>query len=219
MTVTAVDESVQKFIAGIEGSRRRRDAETLLEIMGRATGEKPRLWGTIIGFGTYHYEYPSGRKGDSAAAGFAPRKAASTVYMVDGVGTHADLLNQLGPHTAGVGCIYIKDLVASRPQGARNDRRPILRHIDSWHLRLASPGGPPVLTVPLVMSTQSPPISASASMSGKYPTSFEIGAYPDPIRFSTFDTSSTIRSGRSQITLSIPLPVAVTDRESVESPA
>jgi len=112
LTVTAVDESVQKFIAGIEGSRRRRDAETLLEIMGRATGEKLRLWGTIIGFGTYHYEYPSGRKGDSAAAGFAPRKAASTVYMVDGVGTHADLLNQLGPHTAGVGCIYIKDLEA-----------------------------------------------------------------------------------------------------------
>lgn len=78
--------------------------------MGRATGEQPRLWGTIVGFGQYHYRYASGREGDAAAAGFAARKAATTVYVLDGVDAHRDLLERLGPHTTGVGCIYIKDL-------------------------------------------------------------------------------------------------------------
>ena len=106
------DESVQEFLAGIEHPKRRRDAETLLEMMGRVTGEKARLSGTIVGFGTYHYKYQSGREGDSGAAGFSPRKAASTVYVPDGVSAHTDLLERLGPHTPGVGCIYIKDLEA-----------------------------------------------------------------------------------------------------------
>ena len=70
------------------------------------------MWGSIVGFGEYHYRYDSGREGDSAAAGFAARKAAMSVYAADGVGAHADLLEQLGPHTTGVACIYIKDLDA-----------------------------------------------------------------------------------------------------------
>lgn len=107
-----VDESVREFVKAIEHPKRRRDAETLLEMMSRATGEKPRLWGTIIGFGTYHYKYQSGREGDSGAASFAPRKPATTLYLADGVGAHADLLDRLGPHTTGVGCVYIKDLEA-----------------------------------------------------------------------------------------------------------
>ena len=68
------------------------------------------MWGTIVGFGRYHYRYASGREGDSPAAGFAARKAATTVYVANGVGAHADLLERLGPHTTGVGCIYMKDL-------------------------------------------------------------------------------------------------------------
>jgi hypothetical protein len=84
----------------------------MVELMRRATGEEPRMWGSIVGFGQYHYKYASGREGDTAAAGFASRKAATTVYVVDGVGAHAELLEQLGPHTTGVGCIYVKDLTA-----------------------------------------------------------------------------------------------------------
>ncbi len=68
------------------------------------------MWGTIVGFGEYHYKYESGREGDSVAAGFSARKAATTVYVADGVGAHAELLERLGPHTTGVGCIYMKDL-------------------------------------------------------------------------------------------------------------
>ena len=69
------------------------------------------MWGSsIVGYGVYHYRYPSGREGDAPAAGFSPRKAATAVYLADGVGAHAALLERLGPHKAGVGCIYLKDL-------------------------------------------------------------------------------------------------------------
>jgi hypothetical protein len=61
------------------------------------------MWGTVVGFGQYHYRYPSGREGDAPAAGFAARKAATSVYVSDGVGAHADLLKELGSHTTGVG--------------------------------------------------------------------------------------------------------------------
>ncbi len=70
------------------------------------------MWGSIVGFGEYHYKYESGREGDSPAAAFAARKPATTVYAADGVGAHTELLERLGPHTTGVGCIYIKDLAA-----------------------------------------------------------------------------------------------------------
>jgi hypothetical protein len=64
----------------------------------------------VIGFGQYHYKYASGRQGDAVAAGFAPRKAATTIYLMDGIGRYEQQLEQLGPHTTGVGCLYIKDL-------------------------------------------------------------------------------------------------------------
>jgi Domain of unknown function (DU1801) len=103
-------ESVLTYLDGVTPQKRRRDAEKLLELMARVTGEPPQLWGSIIGFGQYHYKYQSGREGDVAAAGFAPRKAATTIYLVDGVGRYEQQLERLGPHTTGVGCLYIKDL-------------------------------------------------------------------------------------------------------------
>ncbi|WP_223693250.1 DUF1801 domain-containing protein [Leifsonia poae] len=105
--------AVRALLNRVKHPVRRRDAETLLDLFGRTTGAAPQVWhGSIIGFGEYHYEYASGRKGDSAAAGFAPRAAATTVYLPDGVGAHADRLERLGPHTTGVGCLYLKNLAA-----------------------------------------------------------------------------------------------------------
>jgi hypothetical protein len=78
--------------------------------MTRVTGETPRLWGSVIGFGQYHYKYASGREGEAPAAGFAPRKSATVIYLADGIGRHEKQLRQLGPHATGVGCLYIKDL-------------------------------------------------------------------------------------------------------------
>ena len=105
-----VPDDVRAFLDKVTPATRKRDAEVLLELMGNITGEPPELHGTMVGFGTYHYEYDSGREGDAAAASFAPRKAAMTVYLMDGVAAHASDLDRLGPHTSGVGCLYIKDL-------------------------------------------------------------------------------------------------------------
>jgi hypothetical protein len=105
-----VNESVRTHLDRVTPEKRRRDAETLLKLMTRVTGQSPRLWGSVIGFGQYHYKYASGREGDSAAAGFAPRKAATVVYLSDGIGRYEHQLRHLGPHSTGVGCLYIKDL-------------------------------------------------------------------------------------------------------------
>jgi len=105
-----MDAEVAAHLEAVASPKRRRDAMTLVELLGRVTGEEPRMWGSVVGFGQYHYRYASGREGDAAAAGFAARKAATTIYVLDGIGAHADLLESLGPHTTAVGCIYLKDL-------------------------------------------------------------------------------------------------------------
>ena len=102
---------MRAFVDAVPGATRRRDAETLLELFGRITNEPPRMWySSIIGFGSYHYKYESGREGDAGAAGFSPRKASSTIYLPEGVGAHAEALTKLGPHKSGVGCLYITNL-------------------------------------------------------------------------------------------------------------
>ncbi|ACQ78398.1 Domain of unknown function DUF1801 [Beutenbergia cavernae DSM 12333] len=107
------DADVEAYVAAVEHPVRRRDAQRLLDLMGRISDERPRMWGSsIVGFGQYHYRYPSGREGDGPTASFSPRKAAITVYLPDGVGPHADELARLGAHTTGKGCLYLKDLDA-----------------------------------------------------------------------------------------------------------
>jgi hypothetical protein len=102
---------VGKYIDGVRSETRRRDAATLLELMGRVTGKQATMWGSsIVAFGTYHYRYESGREGDAPAAGFAPRRAATTIYLPEGTAAHEELLGRLGEHTTGVGCLYIKNL-------------------------------------------------------------------------------------------------------------
>lgn len=102
--------SVDEFIDGISHQTRQRDARILVGLLRDATGEEPRMWGTVVGFGQYDYKYETGTEGTAPAAGFSPRKSASTIYLNDGVGAHAKLLEQLGPHATGMGCLYIKDL-------------------------------------------------------------------------------------------------------------
>ena len=105
------DKSVDEFLASVEHPVRRRDAETLRELMTRVTGKPAHMWGrSIVGFGRYRYTYASGREGEAGAAAFSPRKAASVVYLPDGVSAHASLLKQLGPHKTGLVCVYIKDV-------------------------------------------------------------------------------------------------------------
>jgi hypothetical protein len=109
--MSTLNDAVREHLDTVASEIRRRDADTLLELMGRITGEEPRMWGpSIIGFGSYHYRYASGREGDAPAAGFSPRKAATSVYLPDGIGAHTERLARLGEHKTGVGCLYLKDL-------------------------------------------------------------------------------------------------------------
>ena len=102
---------VKTFLDSVADEGKRKDSLALLEIMRRATGLEPVMWGpSIVGFGRYHYRYASGREGDTFYAGFSPRKNALTVYVAGGLEPHRSLVEKLGKHTTGVGCLYIKRL-------------------------------------------------------------------------------------------------------------
>ena len=103
--------SVAAFIDAITDPTRRADAKTLVKLMQDAAGEKPKMWGpSIVGFGSYHYRYDSGREGDMPLIGFSPRKAATVLYNMTGFSDSEALLAKLGRHTTGKGCLYIKRL-------------------------------------------------------------------------------------------------------------
>ena len=103
--------SVTAYLDTLTDSTQRSDAKELVQLMERASGEKPRLWGSsIVGFGTYHYKYESGREGDMPLIGFSPRKAALVLYSLLGSEEAQALLTKLGKHTTGKGCVYIKKL-------------------------------------------------------------------------------------------------------------
>ena len=103
--------SVKAFIDALTDDTRRRDAQALVKLMQAATGEKPAMWGpAIIGFGSQHYVYDSGREGDMPVIGFSPRKAATVIYGALGFAGAVPLLERLGPHSTGKGCLYIKRL-------------------------------------------------------------------------------------------------------------
>ena len=103
--------SVAAFIEAIADESKRADAKVLAKLMQKASGEKPKMWGpSIVGFGTYHYKYESGREGDTPAIAFSPRKAASVLYGLIGFNGAEALLAKLGKHTTGKGCLYIKKL-------------------------------------------------------------------------------------------------------------
>ncbi|MGW9269671.1 DUF1801 domain-containing protein [Microbacterium sp. NPDC055599] len=119
---------VAGLIARSSPAARRRDAETLTALMQEITGREPQTWGTIIGFGSCHYRYPTGTEGDSPLLGFAPRRAATTIYLFEGTDAHADHLARLGPHTTGVGCLYLPDL----EQVDLTVLRGILEHSLAW---------------------------------------------------------------------------------------
>lgn len=101
--------SVAAFVADVTPATRQRDAEALTALLQEISGREPELWGTIIGFGSCHYRYPTGNEGDMPVLAFAPRKAASTIYL-DSTERHSTELARLGAHTVGKGCLYIKDL-------------------------------------------------------------------------------------------------------------
>lgn len=111
------DADVGAFLASIEGTAKRADAEMLIALFQEATGEPPRMWGpSIIGFGSYHYKYASGHEGDACRTGFAPRKANISIYLTGGYCNPATQVKldrlrvRLGKHKTGKACLYINKL-------------------------------------------------------------------------------------------------------------
>lgn len=105
------DITVEQYLGSLDDQSLKDDAQTLVEIMMRISGEEPVLYGIgTIGFGVYRYEYSSGRKGEAHTLAFYPRKGKITVYLMDGTARYSSLLSRLGKHTTTGFCVYIKRL-------------------------------------------------------------------------------------------------------------
>ena len=105
------DGDVRQYLENVPNRRRREDSLVVLELMSEITGEPPEMWGSsIVGFGSYHYRYASGREGDWFLAGFAPRKQALTLYIMPGFDRYAVLMAKLGKYKTGKSCLYVNKL-------------------------------------------------------------------------------------------------------------
>ena len=103
--------SVNDFINAIKDETKRKDSLSLIELIKHQTGLDPKMWGPgIVGFGSYHYKYDSGREGDSPLVGFSPRASAFSLYLSGHFENRDELLKNFGKHKADKGCIYIKKL-------------------------------------------------------------------------------------------------------------
>jgi hypothetical protein len=105
------EKKVNDFINATNDPQKIADSFTLIEIMSRLTGKQPKMWGpSIIGFGSYHYKYESGREGDASVTGFSPRKGNLVIYIMPGYQNLDKELSKLGKHTIGKSCLYLKKL-------------------------------------------------------------------------------------------------------------
>ncbi len=103
--------SVAAFLAAVGDEERRKDCRTLVRLMKEATGAPAKMWGpSIVGFGSYHYVYDSGREGDWLLVGFSPRKQDLTLYIMAGFDRYDELMAKLGRYKTGKSCLYLKRL-------------------------------------------------------------------------------------------------------------
>ena len=103
--------SVEEFLNAVENETRKKDAFVILDLMKQITKQNPVMWGpSLIGFGKIHYKYKSGREGDWFLTGFSPRKQSLTLYIMPGFKRYEALMEKLGKHKTGKGCLYINKL-------------------------------------------------------------------------------------------------------------
>jgi len=105
------DASVAAFLNAVEDEEKRADSFKLLKMMQEISGKPAKMWGAaIVGFGSYHYVYASGREGDWMLTGFSPRKSSLSVYLMAGFDQLGNELANLGKHKTSKGCLYVKKL-------------------------------------------------------------------------------------------------------------
>jgi Domain of unknown function (DU1801) len=127
---------VAAFLAAVADPQRRADAQAVCALMAEVTDVQPTMWGSsIVGFGSYHYKYGSGREGEWPAVGLSPRKQALTIYLAEGLDGHAELRSRLGPHRTGKACLYIKRLSDVDEHVLRNLVDEAFRRINGTTLR------------------------------------------------------------------------------------
>lgn len=122
--------NVVEFLATIENDGRREDCYELTELMRAVTGEEPKLWGSMIGFGSYHFRYASGREGDYFKVGFSPRKSDLTIYLMSGLVGYDELLARVNPHTTAKSAIYLKRLDDVDKEALAELIRESVAHLD-----------------------------------------------------------------------------------------
>ncbi len=105
------DRDVGEFLSTVSNKKRRNDSLEVLEIMRDITGKEPKVWGvSIVGFGKYSYQRKNGDEFEWFNVGFSPAKAHLSIYLMFDINEETELLEKLGPHRAGKGCLYIKSL-------------------------------------------------------------------------------------------------------------
>jgi hypothetical protein len=128
------DASVAGYLADIPDEGRRKDCAALTKLMTEVTGEKPRMWGAgIVGFGSYHYRYDSGREGEMCRAGFSSRADSISVYVMADTPAQKKLLAGLGRHKAAKACVYIKRLADVELEVLRAVIRESLAEVKRLH--------------------------------------------------------------------------------------
>ncbi len=124
------DDSVDQFLAGVEDATRQQDCLAVRALMEEITGAPAKMWGpSIVGFGDYHYKYESGREGDWFLAGFSPRKANLTLYIMAGFSRYEELLAKLGKYKTGKSCLYVKKLADVNLEVLRELIRASVEHM------------------------------------------------------------------------------------------
>ncbi len=126
------EDDVDAFLDAIDDERRRADAKAIREMMAEVTGDAGAMWGgSIVGFGSYHYTYASGREGDWFKVGFSPRKQNLTLYIMSGFDAYEPMLGRLGKHSTGKSCLYVKRLEDIDSDVLRELVEASVRHIEA----------------------------------------------------------------------------------------
>jgi len=125
---------VEAFLNSVPQEKKRQDSLTILELMKQVTGKEPEMWGeSIVGFGSYHYKYASGREGDWFITGFSPRKQNLTLYIMSGFDEYDQLLNKLGKHSTGKSCLYIKKIEDIDMEVLKELVKKSVKHMEKAH--------------------------------------------------------------------------------------
>lgn len=132
-------QSVEKFLNGIADEKKRKDCYAVLKLRREITKAEPKMWGTsMVGFGSYHYKYESGREGEWFLTGFSPRKQNLTVYIMAGFDDYDDLMSKLGKYKTGKSCLYVKKLEDIDLAILRRLIKKSIDHVSKKYKRLAN---------------------------------------------------------------------------------